>query len=160
VKRARQAVFKANDFSFIATQTSEGMEDALWGTCLHVPMFDAKGNLFDCKIGITLPVHVKNETWPRDEDDAAKHAAQAANAMRKVLLDYPNADNFTCRVYTNHMRTYLSLRGKNNAKPKWPGAGVFLCGAYKGTPLPDFKYYGRRLLVGDYREWSKEFVAP
>lgn len=142
----------------MAVQESEGPKDALWGTCLHVPSLDEKHESFDCNIGITMPIHVDREKWPRDQEDAAKYAARAANATTKHLRDYVHADGFTCRMYTRRMHAYLSRR-RNGRKVHWTGAEVIPCKNYRGT-LPSFKFMGGRLLVGDFHSWSMEYVDP
>lgn len=99
VERARQAKFSPTDFAFVKLQVSDGEADGLFGTCLHIPMRDAKEKMHDCDLGITLPIYVRGEKWPRDENDAAKYAAKEANAVRKNLLKFTHADAFTCRAF-------------------------------------------------------------
>ena len=155
VKRAHQARFSPEDFTFAKLQVADGEADGLFGTCLHVPMRDAKQKMHDCDLGITLPIYVRGEKWPRDKSDAAKHAARAANAVRKHLLQFTHADVFTCRAFGSQMRAYLAQR-RPKAKARWRGADVMRCEAYLGNRLPDFPFSGGNLLVGDYRAWSMQ----
>lgn len=154
VERARQAKFKADDFVLVKLQVQDSAKDGLFGTCIHVPMLDAAQRTHDCAIGITLPIHVRREKWPRDEDMAAQYLSRAANAVRKHLLDFVHADALTCRAYYLKMQAYLRY-GDKRQRETWKGANLFQCPAYQGTSLPDFYFRDGHLLIGDYREWSK-----
>ena len=79
VKHARQAKFKPENFVFAKLQVQDGERDEIFATCLHVPLFDASQKTYDCDIGVTLPIFVYGEKWPRDEDEAARYVTRAFN---------------------------------------------------------------------------------
>ena len=117
-------------------------------------MFDEHQRTWDCDIGINLPIHVYGETWPRDEDDAAKYVARAFNNMRKNLKTFVHADDFSCGAYRRQIEASLD-HGTKRKQENWRGARTMRCKNYLGTPLPDFYFDGGPLLIGDYREWGK-----
>lgn len=158
-KRPRQPTFKPEDFTFAKLQADDDERDGLFATCLHVPMYDQHQRTWDCAIGITLPLYVVNEKWPRTESDAARYVARAFNALRKDLKDFVHADEFTCGAYRARIRPYLN-QGTKGQGETWTGADTMKCAAYQGASLPDFYFRRGHLLIGDYVEWAKYVPAP
>lgn len=148
----RQPKFKAEDLTFVDYQQSAADgRGALFGTCLHVPMLDAQGRTWDCELGITLPQHVSGERWPRIVDEAARQVALAMNDARTGLSNFDNADARTCRAFQQMVTARLTQ--KRNG---WKGSQIIRCSIYSGRELPDFYFRRNPLLIGDYREWSKQ----
>ena len=148
VKRERQARFHPEDFGFIEYLVDEDGTGGQFATCLHVTLRDQAGRVHDCSLGITMPIHVSLEEWPRIVEEAASTAARAANAARVVLRPLKHADARTCRAF-------IAKYGSEIRTPRrWPGGDVAKCSNYPGNRLPHF-HLSRALLVGDYREWSK-----
>lgn len=148
----RQPKFKATDFTFVNYQDAhDDGRGALWGTCLRVGMLDGNGRTWGCGFGITIPKKGSGDRSLRMPEEASRQATLAINFVRKQLLSFKHADARTCRLFQQMMEARLTM--KRNG---WKQSQVRSCDNYVGKPLPAFDFERGMLLIGDYREWSKE----